>query len=123
MWKLNSDAPIYLQLIEYLQNRIVTGDYPPASQIPSVRDLAYQAGVNPNTMQKALVELERTGLVTNQRTAGRFVTEDSRLIKQTRHQLANQTMIEFEQAMTELGYNKQETLDLLQKHNYVPTDN
>ena len=75
-WNLNSDRPIFMQLIEIIQHCILSGTYPPGSKLPSVRDLASQAAVNPNTMQKALAELERSGLVYSQRTSGRFITED-----------------------------------------------
>lgn len=76
-WQLTADRPIYLQLIEEIELRIVSGMYTVGEKLPGVRDLAAQASVNPNTMQKALTELERQGLVYSQRTAGRFITEDS----------------------------------------------
>ena len=75
-WQFSNDAPIYSQLIEQIKVGIVSGAFPPGERLPSVRDLATEAGVNPNTMQRALAELERDGLVYSQRTAGRFVTED-----------------------------------------------
>ena len=77
-WKFNDNAPIYLQIVNTLKRNIASGAYPPGSRLPSVRDLALEAGVNPNTMQRALSELERSGLVNSQRTAGRFITEDHR---------------------------------------------
>lgn len=64
-WNLDGSRPIYLQLVEEIRRRIVTGEYPPGSHIPSVRDFATQASVNPNTMQRALTELERTQLIEN----------------------------------------------------------
>ena len=88
-WNLNNDRPIYLQIMERIQKDIVSGVYPPGSRIPSVRELALEAAVNPNTMQKALSELERCGLVYSLRTSGRFITEDESLLKQTRMQLAS----------------------------------
>ena len=80
-WQLTADRPIYLQLIEEIELRIVSGMYTVGEKLPGVRDLAAQASVNPNTMQKALTELERQGLVYSQRTAGRFITEDSKMIQ------------------------------------------
>jgi GntR family transcriptional regulator len=77
-WQFNSEAPIYSQLIGQIRQGIVSGAFPPGERLASVRDLASEAGVNPNTMQRALTELERDGLVYSQRTAGRFVTEDQR---------------------------------------------
>jgi DNA-binding transcriptional regulator YhcF (GntR family) len=75
-WQFDNDMPIYSQLVGQIKQRIVAGVFPPGERLPSVRDLATDAGVNPNTMQRALQELERNGLVFSQRTAGRFVTED-----------------------------------------------
>ena len=77
-WDLDDDRPIYLQLMERIQQDIISGIYKPGDKIPSVRDLALDAAVNPNTMQKALSELERSGLVYSQRTSGRFITEAGR---------------------------------------------
>ena len=74
-WKFEGNSPIYLQIIERLETAIAAGTYPPGSKMPSVRDLALEAGVNPNTVQRAFAELEREGLVLTQPTAGRTVTE------------------------------------------------
>ena len=81
-WNLDDDRPIYLQLMERIQHDIVSGTYQPGDKLPSVRDLAVDAAVNPNTMQKALSELERCGLVYSQRTSGRFITDNADLIRQ-----------------------------------------
>ena len=81
-WDLDNERPIYLQLMERIQQDIVSGVYKPGEKIPSVRDLALDAAVNPNTMQKALSELERSGLVYSQRTSGRFITEDAGMLKE-----------------------------------------
>ena len=80
-WDLDNDRPIYLQLMERIQQDIIAGVYKPGDKIPSVRDLALDAAVNPNTMQKALAELERNGLVYSQRTSGRFITEDEETLE------------------------------------------
>ena len=87
-WYFSDSAPIYAQLIRQIKVGIVTGAFPPGERLPSVRDLATEAGVNPNTMQRAFAELERDGLVYSQRTAGRFVTEDRAMIEQTKKALA-----------------------------------
>ena len=88
-WALDSGRPIYAQIIERVQLDIITGHYKPGEKLPSVRELASEAAVNPNTMQKALSELEQSGLLYTQRTSGRFITEDTDLIhrmkKQPRH--------------------------------------
>ena len=80
-WDIRADRPVYLQLVEYLQTAVVTGEYPPGSRIPPVRELAGQAGVNPNTMQRALAELETQGLVETHRTSGRTVTENRQTVE------------------------------------------
>ena len=80
-WDLKSDRPIYIQLIEEIQLRIFSGEYPPGSKLPSVRDIAQEASVNPNTMQRALSKLEEDGLVITHRTSGRTITEDVEMIK------------------------------------------
>ena len=89
-WKLNPDRPVYVQLIERITTDIIAGIYPPGSKLPSVRDLAQTAGVNPNTMQKALSEMERTNLVYSQRTSGRFITEDLSMIDDLKTELATE---------------------------------
>ncbi|MCI8614544.1 GntR family transcriptional regulator [Parablautia intestinalis] len=114
-WNLNSDRPIYAQILEVIQLRIISGRYRPGEKIPSVRDLAAEAGVNPNTMQKALSELERNGLVETQRTSGRMVTEDMEMIQETRSKLAREQVSEFIDKMKELGFSKEEVVELLEK--------
>ena len=114
-WILESGRPIYQQLAEIVRHRIMTGEYPQGSRIPAVRDLAVEAGVNPNTMQKALAELERSGLVATQRTSGRVVTEDLNMIKETRNQLAGEQVKDFVRRMRELGFDREDIIDLLRK--------
>lgn len=114
-WNLDSDRPIYSQILERIQMQIISGFYQPGEKIPSVRELAADAGVNPNTMQKALSELERSGLVITQRTSGRIVTEDMLMIKETQKQLAVEQMKEFLKKMKELGFEKQDIMALLEQ--------
>ena len=114
-WNLNSDRPIYAQILERIQMQIVSGVYQPGTKIPSVRELAADAGVNPNTMQKALAELERSGLVMTQRTSGRVVTEDLNMIKETRNQLAGELVRDFVKRMKDLGFDREDIIDLLRK--------
>ena len=87
-WALDSGRPIYAQIIERVQLAIITGHYKPGEKLPSVRELASEAAVNPNTMQKALSELEQSGLLYTQRTSGRFITEDTDLIHRMKNCLA-----------------------------------
>ena len=113
-WAFNDDRPIYVQLMEQIQLRIISGIYKVGEKLPSVRDMASDAAVNPNTMQKALTELERTGLVFSQRTSGRFITEDSNMIKDIRNSLAKEQIEKFIYSMEKIGYTKQETIELVE---------
>lgn len=115
-WELQGDYPIYLQLIEILQQKILTGEYPIGEKLPSVRELATVAAVNPNTMQKALTELERMGLVYTNRTSGRYVTSDETLIKQMRTHIATKEIQQFVTNMIQLGYTKEEVLEELNQY-------
>lgn len=112
-WNFNSDAPIYSQLIDQIKAAIVAGEFLPGERLPSVRDMAAEAGVNPNTMQRALSELERGGLVHSQRTSGRVVTEDTGAIALAKRQLAGRHIRLFMESMTSLGYTTPEMLELL----------
>lgn len=112
-WYLDSSRPIYLQIIERVQMDIITGRYQPGDKLPSVRDLAQEAAVNPNTMQKALSELERSGLIYSQRTSGRFITEDKELIHQMKKELAAAEVSAFVAHMKQLGITPEEIRQLL----------
>lgn len=114
-WTLDNDRPIYLQLMERIQRDIISGVYQPGDKLPSVRDLALEAAVNPNTMQKALSELERSGLVYSQRTSGRFITEDTEMLTQMKKELATEHIQEFFQKMEQLGFSRAELLTLVTK--------
>jgi GntR family transcriptional regulator len=113
-WYFDGDAPIYTQLVEQITQGIVSGMFLPGERFPSVRDLAVEAGVNPNTMQKALAELERGGLVYSQRTAGRFVTEDQNMIEEAKTRLAENQIKLFMEAMRRLGYDKNKILSMIE---------
>lgn len=112
-WTLDSDRPIYAQLVERIKTDIVSGVYPPGARLPSVRELAAAAAVNPNTMQKAFAELERTGLIITMRTSGRIVTEDTTMINETRKELAMEQVSQFLTQMLKLGFEKPEIIELL----------
>ncbi len=114
-WNLDPQRPIYAQIIERVQLDIVTGHYAPGSRLPSVRELAAQAAVNPNTMQRALSDLEGSGLIYAQRTSGRFVTEDTARIRQAKEKLASMQVREFIRKMQELGMNREEIAELFQE--------
>lgn len=112
-WDLKSDRPIYTQLIEQIQLMVVSGVYPAGSKLPSVREMAADAAVNPNTMQRALSQLETDGLLYSQRTSGRFVTEDVERIMQIKNGLAVEVIHEFLNKMNQLGYDTRQTFNLL----------
>ena len=112
-WRFRSDLPIYAQLVEKIKLGILSGELPPGAKLPPVRELAAQAGVNPNTMQRAMQELEREGLVFPQRTAGRFVTEDVTIIERIKSELAARQIQSFLAAMRQLGYDRGGILALL----------
>lgn len=115
-WSFKEDRPIYTQLLEQIQARIVTGQYALGERLPSVRELAAEAGVNPNTMQRALSELERLGLVYSQRTAGRMITDDAKKIGEMKMQLAQDVIEEFLQNMKKLGYEQKEIAQLIEQY-------
>jgi len=112
-WNLDSDRPIFIQIIEKIQMDIISGLYHPGDKLPSVRELAQEAAVNPNTMQKALSELERTGLVYSQRTSGRFITEDTVMIDNLKSELAREIITQFLDNMEKLGIEKEEAISLI----------
>lgn len=112
-WNFDSGAPIYAQLVAGIRLRIIMGEYPAGSRIPPVRELAMEAGVNPNTMQRAFQELERLGLVISCRTNGRYVTEDVGIIEEARLSLARRHVREFYQQMQSMGYDVESICELL----------
>lgn len=114
-WKFDGQKPIYAQIVDVIRLRIITGDYEPGSRLPSVRELANEASVNPNTMQKALSELEGSGLIYTVRTSGRFITEDIDEITASRNQLASQRVQEFLQQMESLGISRGEIIQLIKE--------
>ena len=115
--QFDSSRPIYAQLVERLKARILAGTYPPGGHLDSVRDLAAAAGVNPNTMQRALAQLEAEGLVRTERTSGRFVTEDIDLIEQLRASAARNIAADFLEQMRSIGYTPQQAAELLRSWN------
>jgi GntR family transcriptional regulator len=105
-WNLNSDRPIFIQIVERIEMDIISGKYKPGDKLPSVRDLAAEAAVNPNTMQKAFTELERTGLVF-------FITEDPSMIDELKSTLAKDKITELLSFMQQLGFQENEILTMI----------
>ncbi len=112
-WQLENGRPIWVQLTEVLTLRIVSGVYEPGGAVPPVRTLAAEAGVNPNTMQRALAELENQGLLETRRTAGRTVTDDLFRIQTMRKQLALERINAFLSSMHALGFDEAQTRALM----------
>ena len=114
-YEFSPDLPIYLQIIEEIKRQIISGERKPGDRVESVRDIAQFMGVNPNTMQKALSELEKQGLIYTERTAGRFITMDKSIISETKLYLAKNKIAEFVEFMYKLGFSKSEIIKLVEK--------
>ena len=112
-WQFSNEMPIYSQLVEQIKIGIVSGMFPPGERLPSVRDLATEAGVNPNTMQRALAGLDAEGLTVTNRTSGRTVTEDASVLEGMRAKLARELIGQFYEAAEQLGYTREQALELL----------
>jgi DNA-binding transcriptional regulator YhcF (GntR family) len=115
-WDFDNSLPIYLQIMDKIKLKIISGKYRSGEKLPSVRELAQEAGVNPNTMQRALFELEREGLFFSVRTSGRFVTEDEQLIGALRHNLAMEKISEFFESLKALGYSTTEIKQIIDEN-------
>lgn len=114
-WELDDRKPIYPQLMDEIIKRIITGKYQVGDKLPSVRELAEEAAVNPNTMQKAFTELERFGLVTTKRGAGRTVTEDESMIAGKKESMAKKEIEYCIGSLLELGYTAEEIKEKIRK--------
>lgn len=115
IWTFKDDRPIYSQLVDLIKIGIVSSEWLPGAKLPSVRDLAEEAGVNPNTMQRALSDLERDGLVYSKRTSGRYITEDNDMIDSVRKTIAEENINSFLDSMKKLGFTPEETLEVFKK--------
>ena len=112
-WIIDNNKPVYIQLVEQLKSKIISGEFKAGEKIDSVRSLAEDAQVNPNTMQKALVELEREELVFAKRTSGRFVTDNEEKIKSMREEVANKEIKNLKVNLERLGFTKEEIINLV----------
>lgn len=115
-WNFDNNKPIYSQIIDHIKLFIISGELKSGERLPSVRDLAGEAGVNPNTMQRALSELERTGLIYSNRTSGRFITEKEDIIKEIKTESAERSIREFLNNMEQIGYSKEEVIKILENY-------
>lgn len=112
----NTSAPIYLQLCDRIKNKIIRGEIGIGGQLPSVRDLAIDSGVNPNTVQRTYRELEEAGIVEKRRGQGTFVTENQEILQRMRNQLKQQHISGFVREMSEMGYSESEMVEGLQNY-------
>jgi len=111
----DSNSPIYLQLVKLFTIRIAGGKWNPGDRVMSVRDLAVEFKVNPNTVQRALAELERDGLVYSERTSGRFITDEKEKILEAKSKLVDQEIEDFVRQMRQLGYSREQWLALVEE--------
>lgn len=112
--QFDNNIPIYIQLVEQIKIDIISGKIKPGDRLPSVRDYALEMKVNPNTMQKALQELEEIKLVYTERTNGKYVTEERKLIEKYKKQYADELSKKYFHNMEEIGYTKEETIKYLE---------
>ena len=117
----DNGAPVYLQIMDDVRRRIVSGEWAPGQRTPAVRELAIEFGVNPNTMQRALSELEREGLVRSERTAGRFITDDAGIITDVRDRMARQAAEAFLRQMNGIGYGLPQIIENLKSAEEIIT--
>ena len=115
-WKFDNDRPIYLQIVEQFKQSILSGEAEPGEKLMTVRELAADAGVNPNTMQRALAELERDGLMYTNRTSGRYITDDKAVIDGLKKRFAKKNIEKFLDDRERIGLGVDETIELLREY-------
>lgn len=113
-WEFSDDRPIYTQIVEQMTLFIVSGELAPGDKVMPVRELAAEAGVNPNTMQRALSELERMGLMSTNRTSGRYITEDVGIIQSAKLEIARKSISEFLSNMQKIGCDRKAAIKMLE---------
>lgn len=113
--KFDNNIPIYVQILDYIKTYIISGQIKVGEKLPSVRDFSNQLKVNPNTMQKALIELENIGLIYTERTNGKFVTKDKEIIEKIKFEYASNIVNEFYTNMNKIGIDNKEALNYLRK--------
>lgn len=116
-WKFTSEKAVYLQIADRLTKSVLSGEYKPGEQIPSVRQLALEAAVNPNTIQHAFTELENNGLIISKNTVGRFVTDNAAIIEECRNNLAKNIVKDFIKNMTQLSITPEQILKFIEEEN------
>lgn len=114
-WKFKPGLPIYTQIVEQMKLSIAKGVYQPGEKLPAVRELAMEAAVNPNTMQRALTEMEREGLFYTERTNGRFVTKEEETLDKMRIALGEEFIRELFTNLEKMGMNKEQIVKAVAK--------
>ncbi len=112
-WSFSSDKPVYLQIADRITKSVLSGDFRAGEQIPTVRQLALEAAVNPNTVQRAFSELEHEGLIISKGTTGRYVTEDVQVIKHCQNKMAEQIVMDFIKNMEQLSISKEQAIAMI----------
>jgi len=110
----NDNLPIYIQIMNLLTKRIISGELKGGEKLPSVRELSTELKVNPNTIQRSYQELEREGVVYTQRGMGTFVSEDRKILNELKQNTASSIITHFMQDMSSLGFSKEEIIGLIQ---------
>ena len=113
-WKFDNSSPIYMQIMEQIKKMIARGELNPGDRVPAVRDMALTAGVNPNTMQKALAELESMNLIYTERTNGKYVTNDKKVIEKLKDEYAITLARSYFQGMKKIGLGKADSIKYLE---------
>lgn len=114
-WSFTSDRPVYLQIAERITKSVLAKEYQAGEQLPTVRQLAMEAAVNPNTVQRAFSELEHDGIIVSRGTLGRFVTEDEEIVKICRKKMAEQLVIDFVRNMEHLSLTKEQVIAMIEE--------
>ena len=111
----DNQTPIYIQIMDVIKTEIISGKYQLGQKLPSVRDFAFQFDANPNTVQKALFELEEMGLIVTERTSGKYVTSDEKVLLDKRFLVVDKIIEDFFKSMAKIGIDKEEAKKLINK--------
>ena len=114
-FNFDNERPIYIQLVEQLKIYIISGKISPGERLPSIRDMAINLKINPNTLQRGLTELENEGFIYTERTNGKYVTNDVKLINNYKRDYAKDKVIKYFEDMKELGFNEEEALSYIKE--------
>lgn len=114
-WSFTSGTAVYLQIADRIIKSILSGEYSPGQQLPTVRQLALEAAVNPNTVQRAFTELESDGIIISKGTSGRFVTQDTEIIEQCRQKMARRIVLDFLKNAKQLSLTKEQLIEMIKE--------